>query len=55
MSVALTKNYRRKDSRTKRLNKNLVRDTNTGRDYELRYDPESGSDGTSRWFYRLFR
>ena len=43
MSVALTKNYRRKDSRTKRLNKNLVRDTNTGRDYELRYDPESGT------------
>ena len=43
MSVALTKNYKRKESRTKRLNKDLVRDTNTGRDYELRYDPESGT------------
>ena len=43
MSVALTKNYKRKESRTKRLDKNFVRDTNTGRDYELRYDPESGT------------
>lgn len=43
MSVALTKNYKRKESRTKRLNKDLVRDTDTGRDYELRYDPESGT------------